>query len=76
LVPRVVTLFILALYKFLGHLRERSSMEGLRAIRESGTLASLVSLLFRDGVMFYAMYVPLVPPIFKKAFTCYAQDIW
>ncbi|KAF8574043.1 hypothetical protein K439DRAFT_1624641 [Ramaria rubella] len=48
--------FGFAFVKYLEHIRERSSMSSLRAIRDSGDLAPLLSLLFRDGVLFYALY--------------------
>ncbi|KAF8514378.1 hypothetical protein JB92DRAFT_143684 [Gautieria morchelliformis] len=36
-------------------MRERSSMIGHRAIRDSGNITSTLSLVLRDGVVFYAM---------------------
>ncbi|KAF8516059.1 hypothetical protein JB92DRAFT_2912226 [Gautieria morchelliformis] len=47
--------FSLALYKFIKHVRERSSVIGHRAIRDSGNITSTLSLMLRDGVVFYAI---------------------
>ncbi|KAF8514386.1 hypothetical protein JB92DRAFT_144356 [Gautieria morchelliformis] len=52
--------FGLAFYKFLRHLRERSNMIGHRAIRESGNVISVFTLLLRDGVLFYTMILATV----------------
>ncbi|KAF8514421.1 hypothetical protein BU17DRAFT_68358 [Hysterangium stoloniferum] len=46
---------MLALYKFIRHLHERENMQSLRVIRDSRVLSSLLSLLLRDGVLFYVM---------------------
>jgi len=46
--------FGLALNRFLGHWRERIDLKHLQTIRDSKCLASLFSLLYRDGVLVYA----------------------
>ncbi|KAF8510161.1 hypothetical protein JB92DRAFT_2941816 [Gautieria morchelliformis] len=50
-----IVVFTLALYRFIKHVRERSSMIGHRAIRDSGNITSTLSLILRDGVVFYAI---------------------
>ncbi|KAF8481393.1 hypothetical protein JB92DRAFT_1737840 [Gautieria morchelliformis] len=47
--------FGLALYKFVRHVRERSRMVGYRAVRNSGNITSILSLILRDSILFYAM---------------------
>lgn len=77
-----LTYFILALQKFLQHVRERSNMQGLRTIRESGTLTSLLSLVFRDGLVFYALIFggiltnALVFGVIKNRLTAEAAFPW
>ncbi|KAF8514383.1 hypothetical protein JB92DRAFT_144604 [Gautieria morchelliformis] len=39
----------------MGHMRERSNMVGYRTIRDSGSITSVLSLMLRDGLLFYAM---------------------
>ncbi|KAF8487766.1 hypothetical protein JB92DRAFT_3020831 [Gautieria morchelliformis] len=56
--------FSLALYKFLKHVRERSNMIGHRAIRDSGNITSTLSLILRDGVVFYAIKYSHLATIF------------
>jgi len=55
--------FSLALYKFLKHLRERSSMISHSVVRDSGNITPVLSLMLRDGVLFYAMWVPFKFPL-------------
>ncbi|KAF8514379.1 hypothetical protein JB92DRAFT_3096190 [Gautieria morchelliformis] len=52
--------FSLALHRLLKHVRERSSIIGHRAIRDSGNITSTLSLILRDGVVFYAMVLILI----------------
>ena len=46
---------ILALYKYLSHVRERSNMISHSVVRDSGDITPVLSFLFRDGVLFYFM---------------------
>ncbi|KAF8517079.1 hypothetical protein JB92DRAFT_2907070 [Gautieria morchelliformis] len=60
--------FSLALYRFIKHVRERSSIIGHRAIRDSGNITSILSLILRDGVVFYAIKSSNLAAIFVAGF--------
>jgi len=44
----------LASKPFLSHLNERSDLQSLQVIRQSDRLASIISLMYRDGILVYA----------------------
>jgi len=46
--------FLLATKLFLDHMKQISQLRGLRSIRNSDRIASLLVLLYRDGVVVYA----------------------
>ncbi|KAF8514374.1 hypothetical protein JB92DRAFT_2919310, partial [Gautieria morchelliformis] len=67
--------FSLALHRFLKHVRERSSMIRHRAIRDSGNITSTLSLMLRDGVVFYAMIFATIFVTGVLSWTA-AQLVW